>query len=480
MGWEFRFWVPLDDKLNVSTLFSGKYPEQRTDFYLAMRDEAVGVKIRNCPDANLIDDASMVEVKMRSDRDHCGAEQWHKYHVSILNLRNSAADGLVVPEGPAKSWPWVQCEKTRYQRWTDNVCVEQVDCELAMKTAGQEPKLQIRSICIEGQHPRKLYEAAAKVMGVGITGNSESCLLRQQLENTGFIGGYPSLVKNFVAERSLPGPGNEVPFMEDAEAQAKQSRAKAKQQKQSDKENHKTGRYRRSLSTKKKEDAEAHCEWCHEICVFNGGQCPAPGKGQKGNWCSRCVAEYKAWPPSKHTGPSGLLVGCTDADSGKALLLFGLERSGKWSHFNGNDDEGDRDNVMVACRETAEESCYALGAPRYLKTNFFDAGKVTAMFGGAWLADMGVLSSEEQEKILQAHHANRNGTLWRNPKRCELEMTRLQWCEAHEFLTAVENCRGKDVVSVSSLGAPFRSWTTRYYVHMSKKSVFREFCLKVV
>jgi len=132
---------------------------------------------------------------------------------------------------------------------------------------------------------------------------------------------------------------------------------------------------------------------------------------------------------------------------------------------------------MVSCREAAEESCYALGAPRSLRVNFFDAGKVTTMFGGAWLADMGVLSTAEQEKIIQAHHANRTGALWRQPKRCELEMTRLQWCEAREFLIAVESCGIGKGITVPSLGSRFRNWTTEYYVRMSKKDAFRKFCL---
>merc|ERR1739848_640527 len=34
-------------------------------------------------------------------------------------------------------------------------------------------------------------------------------------------------------------------------------------------------------------------------------------------------------------------------------------------------------------------------------------------------------------------------------------------------------------IVVPSLGSRFRRWTTEYYIHMSKKNTFRDFCLKV-
>lgn len=56
-------------------------------------------------------------------------------------------------------------------------------------------------------------------------------------------------------------------------------------------------------------------------------------------------------------------------------------------------------------------------------------------------------------------------------------MTRLQWCEAREFLAAVEDCCNASSITVASLGLRFRRWTKEYYLHMSKKSTFKEFCL---
>eukprot|EP00746_Dinoflagellata_sp_MGD_P002006 gnl/MRDRNA2_/MRDRNA2_103853_c0_seq1.p1 gnl/MRDRNA2_/MRDRNA2_103853_c0~~gnl/MRDRNA2_/MRDRNA2_103853_c0_seq1.p1 ORF type:complete len:481 (-),score=78.65 gnl/MRDRNA2_/MRDRNA2_103853_c0_seq1:121-1563(-) len=462
MVYEFRLWVPLDAKLNLDKLISGARPEQRTDLYLAMDNPAFGVKIRNWRNGNDVHEGSRVEVKVRASKDDRGVEKWDKLVVRVNELHRLAPDGLIVPEGPVESWPWVQCRKARCQRWTGHVLVEQTNCELVIKDAQGLPSWHMRSICIEGEHPQKIYDAAAKIMGLGTTGDWEASVLQQQLGNTGFVGGYPSLIKVIFGRLAASGLGMQADAIMDVDGKEC------------------CGYTAAPILKQKKE--EARCEWCHGVCTLNGGQFPAPGKGQQGSWCSRCVAEYRAWHVAKHTCPSGLLIGCTDAISGKTLLLFGLERSGKWCHFNGNNDPGDCDNVMVACRETAEETCYALGAPRYLKEIFFDAGKVTPVFGGAWLADMGVLNTAEQDEVLRAHRSNKNGALWRQPKRCELEMTRLQWCEAREFLNAVDHlppmCCKKGSLTIPSLGSRFRRWTIKYYVGMSKTRSFREFCLK--
>jgi 8-oxo-dGTP pyrophosphatase MutT (NUDIX family) len=171
------------------------------------------------------------------------------------------------------------------------------------------------------------------------------------------------------------------------------------------------------------------------------------------------------------------LPGCQDAESGKTRLLFGYE--GRWCHFQGKADPGDRDNVMVACREAAEETCFAIGAPRSLKVNYFDAGNAKSMFGGAWLIDMGILDEAEQQAIVDRHHANLHGALWRKPTRCESEMSKLQWVEAEEVLAAIEAYRpGEKSISVPSLGGRFRSWTVEFYVPMAKRQWFKEYCLR--
>eukprot|EP00931_Biecheleriopsis_adriatica_P105700 TRINITY_DN80240_c0_g1_i1.p1 TRINITY_DN80240_c0_g1~~TRINITY_DN80240_c0_g1_i1.p1 ORF type:complete len:447 (-),score=57.63 TRINITY_DN80240_c0_g1_i1:79-1419(-) len=219
----------------------------------------------------------------------------------------------------------------------------------------------------------------------------------------------------------------------------------------------------------------SRCEWCHELCASNGGEREPPGPGLRGPWCTRCVTEYHAWPADDRKFPSGLLPGCQDAESGNTRLLFGYERG--WCHFQGNADPGDRDNVMVACREAAEETCFAIGAPRSLKVNYFDTGNAKPMFGGAWLIDMGILSLAEQQAIVDLHHANLHGALWRKPTKCESEMSKLQWVEAQEVLAAIEASGGKNI-SVPSLGSSFRAWTVRYYPSMAERKTFREFCLR--
>jgi len=108
----------------------------------------------------------------------------------------------------------------------------------------------------------------------------------------------------------------------------------------------------------------------------------------------------------------------------------------------------------------------------------FDTGKAKAMFGGAWLIDMGILSAAEQQAIVDLHYANTHGALWRKPSRCECEMSKLQWVDARDVLAAIEAHKGENAITVGALSSRFRSWTTEFYVSMAKRSAFREFCLR--
>ena len=92
-------------------------------------------------------------------------------------------------------------------------------------------------------------------------------------------------------------------------------------------------------------------------------------------WCARYVSEYRAMPaagifPSLQTETKRL--------AGEAWLLnWAGVRQKIWAvrvlvlqpYLQGRADTADRNTQMVACREAAEESCYALGSPRQLYAN---------------------------------------------------------------------------------------------------------------
>ena len=89
-------------------------------------------------------------------------------------------------------------------------------------------------------------------------------------------------------------------------------------------------------------------------------------------WCARYVSEYRAMPAA------GIIPVCRLRQSDwleKRGCLIGLEfvkRSGQyecWCYLQGRADTADRNTQMVACREAAEESCYALGSTRQLYAN---------------------------------------------------------------------------------------------------------------
>lgn len=143
----------------------------------------------------------------------------------------------------------------------------------------------------------------------------------------------------------------------------------------------------------------------------------------------------------------------------------------------GNADASDRDNIMVACREAAEETGFALGPPRHLKVTLFDGGRATRVFRGCWLVDLGPLSAEARDGVVRRHVANTvGGAFWRRLHHCEMEMEQLRWVPAEEVLAAFARHRRSNGILVPSLGSPFRSWTTPYYQSLVQHSGFRAFC----
>jgi len=64
------------------------------------------------------------------------------------------------------------------------------------------------------------------------------------------------------------------------------------------------------------------------------------------------------------------------------------------------------------------------------------------------------------------------------PHHCETEMAELRWCDAQEFLAALDGYGGGEAITLPSLGAPFRRWTTKYYLGLTRSIPFRAFCLQ--
>merc|ERR1719336_3332463 len=77
------------------------------------------------------------------------------------------------------------------------------------------------------------------------------------------------------------------------------------------------------------------------------------------------------WPAA------GIVFMCRSPDSGKVYILFGQE---KWHHpkwclpYGNSDPQDGGDRKWTACREAAEETCYALGPPRRIYDEFLVRG----------------------------------------------------------------------------------------------------------
>lgn len=112
----------------------------------------------------------------------------------------------------------------------------------------------------------------------------------------------------------------------------------------------------------------------------------------KTQWCGRCRHEYESfknnWKEIKNsaarwnmkgihdryghsnTGVGGIIVSATAAETGKRMFLFGREGRG-WAHFHGYRDPSDKNTLMTAIREGAEETSYSIGTPREIFYRYF-------------------------------------------------------------------------------------------------------------
>ena len=219
------------------------------------------------------------------------------------------------------------------------------------------------------------------------------------------------------------------------------------------------------------------CAWCLEQ-IIPADQQPGPHPELHGQtWCTRCVHEYHSMPKSGKC-PAGVIFACIEAETGRRLLLFGLERNQQWCHFQGNADKADRNLWMVACREGAEESCYALGSAREMYVNYFAVkGKVFEPGRwGAFIVDLGRLTTTEREAVVARHKSNLAGAFGRAPTKCESEMIVMAWCDATAFVAAVEKATDKSKFFVPALDAGrhrFRSWALPYFKQMVVDPQFR-------
>lgn len=198
---------------------------------------------------------------------------------------------------------------------------------------------------------------------------------------------------------------------------------------------------------------------------------------KKARWCKRCVAAYTQWPSSRNKARgAGLFYACKAAETGEAMLLFGQEDSGEWSHMTGAADHADKDNMMIALREGAEEVCYAFGAPQAIKANYFDTGMAYQLTRNNWLVNLGVLDAAGREAPLKLHKENLNGAFGRPPTPCEREIQELRWCTAKEFEKAVTSSQDDDPVVMPTLGSPCRRCLKHCFREFLKCPTFRAFC----
>mmetsp|Transcript_89184 Transcript_89184/g.158048 ORF Transcript_89184/g.158048 Transcript_89184/m.158048 type:complete len:238 (+) Transcript_89184:45-758(+) len=216
------------------------------------------------------------------------------------------------------------------------------------------------------------------------------------------------------------------------------------------------------------------CKWCHAAEPAIPSSMLHP-KMQYGSWCTRCAAEYIDWPLQKRTYPAGVIPYCTAEETGTSMLLFGRGR-GHWCHPCGKNEDYDADAIMVACRQGAETTGHALGTPKQLR-ELFEAGKVFQPGRwGAYALDLGVLSAQERQTILDKHKKHLSEGLGQAVRPCEAEMSELRWFEAAQILDAIDGHTKDGAITMGQVS--FRRWCTAFYKLMSKDQRFRQLCLK--
>ena len=218
-GWEWRCFVPAPSVLELPDAVAGcRRAEERTDEYLLVPSDAVGIKLRGGGRARL-------EVKERKELKARGAEKWGKCSAEKRGDAEaaavSAADEFMaragawqpVPEGAAVAPLWVSVRKRRRQArartWPSQLVVEQTDIELQLRegtAAGGSfigKPLRYRSFAVEGGAARQLYEGVSCWLGVGEheTAAQWTDEVVSRLGGAGavVIGGFPTLLHSLCA-----------------------------------------------------------------------------------------------------------------------------------------------------------------------------------------------------------------------------------------------------------------------------------------
>ena len=208
------------------------------------------------------------------------------------------------------------------------------------------------------------------------------------------------------------------------------------------------------------------CSWCHispgEVIIHE----TLREKHQR--FCKYCHTDYLQLRETIKS-PSGVIPCCILKNTNDKYFLFGLEKSG-WCHLQGNDDLSDVCREMTACREGAEESCYAIGTPQYLMNEYFKKKKYSEPGGwGAYVLDFGEMSLKSMNHIIEKHKENliKIKSLDREPTKCEKEMLELKWCSYKDFKASVTNCYDKNNLIINGFdNRKFRPWCLRYYKYL--------------
>lgn len=231
---------------------------------------------------------------------------------------------------------------------------------------------------------------------------------------------------------------------------------------------------RASLGSKK-------CEWCQLSCEGRGGHVKGQiSRGHQLYWCRQCDDKWKEQKKNRDgkIWACGLMVGCRGPVSGEGYLLFGLQCSGEWCNFHGGAEEKDLTNIRVAIREGCEELCYALGSPRLVQKTYFDTKNYSKLCGNTYFIDLGYLTQQERQDIVNKHYANMyEKRIFRGWLRhCEKEMQAIKWCKARDFADAVKGQKG--TIVVKSLGRRFRGICKGWYHKFFNSKKFTDLCKK--
>lgn len=207
----------------------------------------------------------------------------------------------------------------------------------------------------------------------------------------------------------------------------------------------------------------------------------------------RKFAELPEWrpdcEPNRRKTNAGILFFATERVSRRLLLLVGKEAAGFCLPY-GTADESDVDSRYVAVREASEETCYALGRPIDMM-EWFKPESQQALFltWGIWAVDLGVLSHEDLQQVLQRHQEHKHWipALRREPSGCEGEMEELRWIQVDGFLAngapalleAIRATPPGEEIFVPELSASMRPggrrFFTRFWSRLPDLPEFHEF-----